>query len=258
MSATAIRNCAGLLKQKSGFGLSVLDYIVTSKNIHLLNKDTGSNVISNSIQLIAGRSAQQYNQRKARHGAFWEDRYHATAVEVDEHLHRCLVYIDLNRVRAGVVTHPSNWAHSGYREIHNPPKRYGIIDVRQLSALCGFSEVAAFQQAHRDWVEDTLRIPRPGVPKNSFRGFTSMIPTDESSPHITARHTGPRLTKRISSSAAEESKLMLTLTTDGQRYAANFDIALRIAYKKLEPFCVLRNGKRRPRSYQIAWKRQKL
>ena len=142
---------------KKRFGLSVLDYIVTSNHIHLLIKDTGSNVISNSIQLIAGRSAQQYNQRKARHGAFWEDRYHATAVEVDEHLHRCLVYIDLNRVRAGVVTHPSNWAHSGYREIHNPPKRYGIIEVRQLSALCGFSEVADFQQAHRDWVEDALR-----------------------------------------------------------------------------------------------------
>jgi hypothetical protein len=45
-------------------------------------------------------------------------------------------------------------------------------------------------------------IPRLGVPKNSFRSFTSMIPTDESSPHITARHTGPGLTKRISSSAA--------------------------------------------------------
>ena len=51
---------------------------------------------------------------------------------------------------------------------------------------------------------------------------------------------------------------MLTLTKDGQRYAANFDSGLRIAYKKLEPFCVLRNGKRRPRSYQTAWKRQKL
>lgn len=51
---------------------------------------------------------------------------------------------------------------------------------------------------------------------------------------------------------------MLTLTKDGQRYAANFDIGPRIAYKKLEPFCVLRNGKRHPRSCQTAWKRQKL
>jgi putative transposase len=56
--------------------------------------------------LIAGRTAQEYNQRKSRQGAFWEDRYHATAVEADEHLHRGLVYIDSNMVRAGVVTHP--------------------------------------------------------------------------------------------------------------------------------------------------------
>jgi hypothetical protein len=26
----------------------------------------------------------------------------------DEHLHRCLVYVDLNMVRAGVVSHPEN------------------------------------------------------------------------------------------------------------------------------------------------------
>jgi putative transposase len=40
-----------------------------------LVKDTGSNVIAESMQLIVGRTAQEYNQRKNRHGAFWEDRY---------------------------------------------------------------------------------------------------------------------------------------------------------------------------------------
>jgi putative transposase len=30
------------------------------------------------MQLIAGRTAQEYNRRKNRQGAFWEDRYHAT------------------------------------------------------------------------------------------------------------------------------------------------------------------------------------
>ena len=33
------------------------------------------------MQLIAGRTAQEYNQRKGRQGAFWDDRYHATAIE---------------------------------------------------------------------------------------------------------------------------------------------------------------------------------
>ena len=91
----------------------LLDYMVTSNHVHLLVKDTGGDVIAQSMQLIAGRTAQEYNQRKNRHGAFWEDRYHASAIEADEHLHRCLVYIDLNMVRAGAVSHPTDWEQSG-------------------------------------------------------------------------------------------------------------------------------------------------
>src|SRR5262249_16439243 len=80
-----------VFEAKKRFGLSVLNYIVTCNHVHLLVRDTGPNVIANSMQLIAGRTGQEYNQRKARHGAFWEDRNRATAVEADDHLHRYLV-----------------------------------------------------------------------------------------------------------------------------------------------------------------------
>jgi REP element-mobilizing transposase RayT len=53
-----------LFEAKKRFGLSVLDYIVTSNHVHLLVRDTGPNVIASSMQLIAGRTAQEYNQRK--------------------------------------------------------------------------------------------------------------------------------------------------------------------------------------------------
>jgi len=89
-----------LFEAKKRYGLSVLNYVVTSNHVHLMVKDTGANVIAESMQLIAGRTAQEYNQRKGRRGAFWEDRYHATAIEADVHLHRFLAYIDLNMVRA--------------------------------------------------------------------------------------------------------------------------------------------------------------
>ena len=64
-------------------------------------------------------------------------------------MHRGLVYIDLNMLRARMFTHPSDWTHAGYREIQNPPKRYGIIDLWELRSLCGFSGVTDFQQGHR-------------------------------------------------------------------------------------------------------------
>jgi putative transposase len=70
---------AWVFEAKKRFGLSVLNYTVTSNHIHLLvsdNKDR--HTIPKSIQLIAGRTGQEYNQRKRRKGAFWEDRYHAT------------------------------------------------------------------------------------------------------------------------------------------------------------------------------------
>jgi REP element-mobilizing transposase RayT len=152
-----------LFEAKKRFGLCVLNYMVTSNHVHLLVKDTGGDVIAQSMQLIAGRTAQEYNQRKNLHGAFWEDRYHATAIEADEHLHRCVVYIDLNMVRAGIVTHPLHWVHSGYREIQRPPKRYAIIDLRELTTLCGFADSGDFQSEHRQWVEQTLERERTTV-----------------------------------------------------------------------------------------------
>jgi putative transposase len=140
--------------------------VVTSNHIHLLVKDTGEGVIARSMQLVAGRTAQDYNRRKARVGAFWEDRYHATAIATDTHLHRCLVYVDLNMVRAGVVRHPAEWDHGGYGEIQQPPDRYRRIDLATLSRLCGFETIAEFQAEHRQWVETSLQT---GATKRDHR-----------------------------------------------------------------------------------------
>ncbi len=151
---------AWLFEAKKRFGLCVLNYVVTSNHIHLLVKDTGEGVIANSMQLIAGRTAQEYNQRKKRKGAYWEDRYHATIVASDEHLLKCLVYIDMNMVRAGVVKHPSKWKHGGYTEIQQPPKRYRIIDVPALLSLVNIKTLDDFQKQHRDWINEEITQDR--------------------------------------------------------------------------------------------------
>ncbi len=115
---------------------------------------------SKSMQLIAGRTAQEFNQRKKRQGAFWEDRYHATAIEADTHLIRCLVYIDLNMVRAGAVWHPSQWRQSGYNEILNPPDRKRIIDLHRLLALCNAVSHDVFKKEYLQRIEDPLAVER--------------------------------------------------------------------------------------------------
>ena len=146
-----------LLEAKKRYGLSILDYTVTSNHIHLLvSDDKGRDVIPESIKLIAGRTGQEFNQRKARKGAYWEDRYHATAVENGDHLLQCIVYIDMNMVRAGVVSHPADWPFSGYSEIQNPKRKNVLINYTRLRELLGSDTYDRVQSAHRKWVESCL------------------------------------------------------------------------------------------------------
>jgi len=150
-----------LLEAKKRFGLSILNYTITSNHIHLLVRDKGDrDVIPRSIQLIAGRTGQEFNQRKNRKGAYWEDRYHATAVESNEHLAQCSVYIDLNMVRGGIVKHPSEWPFCGYHEIQEPKERYALLDYKGLKAAFGFSEMNGFAESYRGWIDEALKKVR--------------------------------------------------------------------------------------------------
>ncbi len=46
----------------------------------------------------------------------------------DEYMLRCMRYIDLNMVRAGVVKHPSQWPWCGYDELAGLRNRYRLIN----------------------------------------------------------------------------------------------------------------------------------
>lgn len=142
-----------LFTAKKRYGLCVLNYCITSNHIHLLVLDKGRQEIAQSMQLIEGRVAQEYNTRKKREGAFWEDRYHATAVDTGIHALRCSRYIDFNMVRAGVVKHPSEWQDSGFEEIMKERKRYRIIDRCSLANVLELSQASELSEMYKERTE---------------------------------------------------------------------------------------------------------
>jgi putative transposase len=145
-----------LFEAKRRFKIVVLNYIVTSNHIHLLLKDdSAQRKIPLFMQLLQSRTAQEYNRRKKRKGAFWEDRYHATAVETGDHLIQCMTYINLNMVRAGVVRDPIEWKESGYFEIQNPRKRKQLIDYLYLSKILNV-EVSYLQVLQKERIKEAL------------------------------------------------------------------------------------------------------
>jgi putative transposase len=61
-------------------------------------------------------------------------------------------------VRAGVVSHPSEWGRfGGYSEIQNPKKRYALIDHTELIALLGFRNMGDLIRSHSAWVDEALQ-----------------------------------------------------------------------------------------------------
>jgi len=155
-----------LYEARKRYGLVVLNYVITCNHILMLVRERGIGEIGRSMQLIAGRTAQEYNKRKSRRGADWEDRYHSTAVQTINHLHRCIIYIDLNMVRAGAVDHPIHWVHGGYAELQSPACRYQRIDYDVLMRLLGMNTIAQMQQARAQWlVAEMNRGPLVRLPE---------------------------------------------------------------------------------------------
>ena len=206
-----------LFEAKKRYGLSILNFMVTSNHIHLLVYDSGDQkTIANSIQLITGRTAQEFNQRKTRNGAFWQDRYHATAVESGDHLRQCIVYIDMNMVRAGVVKHPSEWESGGYNEIQKPKQRYSLIDQKRLHLLAGYNSEEEFQVSHTSWIEEALRTT---FRKRENRWTESIAVGSKSFADKLKEKLGYRARGR----RVEESESTSELKEEVSGYKVNFD-----------------------------------
>ena len=220
-----------LYEARKRYGLAVLNYTVTSNHIHLLVfDDKGQPVIPQSIKLIAGRTGQEYNARKNRKGAFWEDRYHATAIQTEQHLFRCLVYIDLNMVRAGVISHPSEWKFGGYNEIQKPPRKCVIIAYGKLAELAGFSMYDSFQKCHYEYVTELLQND---VFRQSWWS-ESIAVGDESFVDNIKQHLGLRAKGR---KVKEIGEGFQQRENDGA-YIADFDLKNRY----IERFCAFSAG----------------
>ncbi|MBD3344134.1 MAG: transposase [Chitinivibrionales bacterium] len=141
-----------LFEAKTRYRLCVLNYVIMSNHVHLIALEKRRETIAGSMQLIEGRTAQEFNERRNRSGAFWNDRYHGTVVDTNEYLLRCLMYIDLNPRRAGICRHPTEYEFCGLQELMNPPLRYGIINRKALMKCCGYREWERF------WADYTKRL----------------------------------------------------------------------------------------------------
>ena len=145
-----------LYKASQRYDFSILNYIITSNHIHLLVKENSRFSVQKAMQYLSGCFGREFNRRKKRQGAYWEDNYHLSIVETEEYLINCFVYIDLNMVRANAVKHPIEWLHSGYHDLYHNRERYRLIKTDALLQLLGLSRFELFKDMHSELINEAL------------------------------------------------------------------------------------------------------
>lgn len=75
------------------------------------------NDLGEFMKTLKQRLTQSYNKRHDREGTLWESRYHSILLEPTQHVLSVVsAYIDLNPVRAHMVSDPSTYCYSSFGE----------------------------------------------------------------------------------------------------------------------------------------------
>jgi putative transposase len=90
-------------------------YVLMTNHFHLLATPETAEGIPQMMQAVGRRYVRTYNLRHARTGTLWEGRYRSTLIQAERYLMACMVYIDLNPVRAGMVADPADYRWSSHQ-----------------------------------------------------------------------------------------------------------------------------------------------
>ena len=96
------------------YGVSVHAYVLMTNHVHFLVTPNNEAAISNTTKVVGSRYAQYINKKYRRTGTLWEGRHRASLVQSERYLLTCMRYIELNPVRAQMVTRPEEYRWSSY------------------------------------------------------------------------------------------------------------------------------------------------
>jgi hypothetical protein len=128
------------------------------------------------MQNIQGEFAKWYNRRYGRRGHFWADRFKSSELLDLEAVQECVLYSDLNAVRAGLVVRPEDW-EAGSAHWRCSGRDKDLIPLHELFPEAETGDALAYYRArlyHRGAVptrEGQAVIPESVFDREEERGW---------------------------------------------------------------------------------------
>jgi REP element-mobilizing transposase RayT len=83
--------------------------VLMTNHVHILATPHGPGSISRMMQWIGRHYVRYFSQTHLRSGALWEGRFRSCVVDADGYLPACHRYIEMNPVRANMVSAPEHY-----------------------------------------------------------------------------------------------------------------------------------------------------
>lgn len=124
-------------------GCAVHAYALMTNHVHVLLTGPERGAVSRVMQSIGRRYVRRFNEVHERTGTLFEGRFRSSPVDSERYLFACMRYIELNPVRAGIVTAAHLYRWSSYRG------NVGAIDDRLLTAHPLFASLGVSEQERK-------------------------------------------------------------------------------------------------------------
>ncbi len=118
---------AGWLKEYAQkYKVAIHAWVMMTNHVHLLCTPRQEGGVSKMMQSLGRRYVQYFNFEYRRSGTLWEGRFKSCLIQEERYLLEVYRYIELNPVRAEMVTDPGEYRWSSYH----------INGLGKISGLC--------------------------------------------------------------------------------------------------------------------------
>lgn len=94
---------------------SIHAYVLMTNHVHISATPHSHDSLSKMMKAVNQRYVAYINKAYNRTGTLWEGRFKSCLMQDVNYIITCQRYIELNPVRAGMVTHPGDYPWSSYR-----------------------------------------------------------------------------------------------------------------------------------------------
>ena len=140
-------------KYKMEYEIKIIAYCIMDNHAHLLLYSNDINQISKYMQCLNGTYGIYYNKTNESIGFVYRNRFKSQYIYNEDYLKRCIKYIHMNPVKAGIVSNEALYLYSSFKEYLNKNIN-SIIDHELIKKIFQTENyISAFLKINDDDIE---------------------------------------------------------------------------------------------------------